>query len=310
MKRRILVLGAANFVGARTVAALQASYWAVPIAFGKSTAAVSRDDLSAVDGIVNCTMGSAKAIRNGATALFKAAAGLDKPVRIIHLSSMTIYGSSDREVSESTPPLADLGAYGDAHIEAECLANQYPDSVILRCGCEYGPDCTQWSERIAGLLMAHRLGDLGAAGDGICNLLFIDDLAAAILESLQRSIVGGQTFNLAMRGPPTWNEYFIRFAISLGAVPVRRITARRLNFETKVLAPPLKILEIIAQRWNSTTFGIAPPITSSLINLCKQEITLNVAKAEQLLETSWTPLDEGLRRAASAFLAIRFKARR
>ncbi len=33
---------------------------------------------------------------------------------------------------------------------------------------------------------------------------------------------GGQAFNLAMSGPPTWNEYLVRFARALHAVPVAR----------------------------------------------------------------------------------------
>ena len=44
-----------------------------------------------------------------------------------------------------------------------------------------------------------------------------------------------------------------------------------------------------------------PAITPSLLNLCSQNITLLSAKAEEALELAWTPLHEGLQRAAAAF---------
>jgi nucleoside-diphosphate-sugar epimerase len=134
-------------------------------------------------------------------------------------------------------------------------------------------------------------------------LLYIDDLAAAVLASLRLPDLGGQAFNLAMPSPPTWNEYFIRFGVTLGAVPIRRISARRLKLEGKFLAPPLKVAELVARRFKIPTGFLAPAVTPSLLRVCRQEITLAVAKAESALSLSWTPLDEGLKRAAGEFRA-------
>ena len=217
---------------------------------------------------------------------------------MVHLSSMTVYGTRIGEVVETAALRSDLGAYGAAQVTAESLAAHYQRSVILRPGCEYGPDCPQWSERIARLLCSHRLGDLGAAGDGVCNLLFVDDLVGAILKSLSAPGIDGACFNLAMPSPPTWNEYFTRFARALGAVPVSRIGARRLKIEARLAAPPLKLLEMMQRRLGS---AIPPAITPSLLNLCGQNITLLSGKAEEALELAWTPLHEGLQRAAAAF---------
>jgi nucleoside-diphosphate-sugar epimerase len=129
--------------------------------------------------------------------------------------------------------------------------------------------------------------------------VFVDDLVEAILKSLNAPGIDGACFNLAMRSPPTWNEYFIRFARALGAVPVSRIGARRLKIETRLAAPPLKLLEMMQRRLGRTN-AIPPAITPSLLNLCGQDITLCSGKAEQALQLAWTPLHEGLRRAAAA----------
>jgi nucleoside-diphosphate-sugar epimerase len=147
--------------------------------------------------------------------------------------------------------------------------------------------------------MARRLGDLGARGDGYCNLVYIDDLVRAVAAAVTQPNVDGHAFNIAMSDPPTWNEYFIRFGQMLGGVPVRRVTQRRMKIETKLLAIPLKVGEIALGK-----IGLAsawpPAIPPSLLDLCRQEIRLDVTRAESALGLRWTPLEEGLRQTAAA----------
>jgi nucleoside-diphosphate-sugar epimerase len=300
-KQRILVIGAGNFIGSRVVSALDGSDWATAII--QDSAGVAATSLSGVDGIFNATVGGPKAVLAAARALFSAAQAASASIRIVQLSSMTVYGSVEGVIDESTALNPDLGAYASAHIEAERIASGHANSVILRPGCEYGPQCPDWSQRIARLLLAHRLGDLGSAGDGFCNLIYIDDLAAAALAALRRPDVGGQAFNLAMPSPPTWNEYFIRFGLRLGAVPISRISARRLKIEGKFLAPPLKAAQLAARIFRIQTSFPAPAVTPSLLRACRQEIILASAKAQSALSMSWTPLAEGLSRAAADFRA-------
>jgi 2-alkyl-3-oxoalkanoate reductase len=300
VKQRVLVLGSEHFVGARVLQALSASDWATPVPYSGRPASLSEAHLADIHSVFNGTLGRPDAIQAHAQALYGALERRGGRIRAVHLSSMTVYGTRTGEVVETTALRSDLGAYGAAQVTAESLAVRYPRSVILRPGCEYGPDCPQWSERIARLLCSHRLGDLGAAGDGVCNLLFVDDLVEAILKSLTVPGIDGACFNLAMRSPPTWNEYLIRFARALGAVPVSRIGARRLKIEARLAAPPLKLLEMMQRRLGFAR-AISPAITPSLLNLCSQNITLLSGKAEGALELAWTPLHEGLQRAAAAF---------
>jgi dTDP-4-dehydrorhamnose reductase len=300
-KQRILVIGAGNFIGSRVVSALDGSDWAtaIPQAGYLELAPAS---LSGVDGIFNATVGSPHAVIAAARALYSATQEASASMRIVQLSSMTVYGSVEGVVYESAAVSPDLGDYASAHIDAESIAAGHANSVILRPGCEYGPQCPDWSRRIARLLLAHRLGDLGSAGDGFCNLVYIDDLASAALASLRTSDIGGQAFNLAMPSPPTWNEYFIRFGVALGAVPIRRISARRLKIEEKFLAPPLKAAQLVAHKFKIQTPFLAPAVTPSLLRACRQEIKLESAKAQSALSMSWTPLEEGLSTAAADFL--------
>ena len=222
-KQSILVLGANGFIGRAVVAGLAHTDWAAPIAGARNPSMTGEDhierrrvdatdmgSLSAavrgVAGIVNCVAGDADTIVNSAKLLFDVARRLDRPPRIVHLSSMAVYGSAEGLVDETAPLLGDLGPYSKAKVDAEALARVYPHMVVLRPGCVFGPESEQWSTRIARLLTVHRLGDLGPAGDGYFNLVEIDDVVLAIVRALERPALDGQVFNLSTRNPPTWNQ--------------------------------------------------------------------------------------------------------
>lgn len=313
MTQRVLVLGASGFVGRRLVDYLATTDWAIPIGasrHGRSTGmgvrsltldATNESALAAAlqdtDAVVNCISGSADAMISSARVLFAAAARLPSAPRIVHLSSMAVYGPVSGVVDESATA-AGTDWYAQAKIATEQLSVGHSPVVILRPGVVYGPGGPQWTRRIAHWLYSRRIGDLGAAGDGYCNLLYIDDLINAITQALRAANLGGKTFNLAMAEPPTWNEYFVRFAQALGAVPVARIGHRKLRIETKVLAPPLKIMEILSAKLGIRALHLPEAMPPSFVRLCSQEIRLDVTAAEHSLQLSWTPLDEGLGRAA------------
>jgi len=307
-RQRVLVLGADNFVGRPLAAVLAVSNWAELV----ERSDVRADDASAlsaaidgVDAVANCIIGTPAYIHANARALFGAAERAAKPPRIVHFSSMTVYGNVSGDIDEQSSLRSELGPYAAAKVEAEQIAARFPRAVLLRPGCEYGPHCPQWSERVARWLLARRLGDLGAGGDGYCNLLHIDDLVTAFIAALRSDGIEGQAFNLAMPSPPTWNEYFTLYARALRAVPVRRVSRRRLQCETKLLAPPLKVAEILARAAGLRRWQPPPAIPPSLGRLCTQEIRLVSRKAETLLGLQWTPLDQGLRDTAAWFLAQR-----
>lgn len=292
--QRVLIVGSTSFVGRRIVAALKNTPWATVVS---SEAAAA--PLGNIDAVVNASMGSAAAITAAATTLYPALAAQAPGARVVHLSSMTVYGTQDGTFAETeTLPEHPHGSYAAAHVAAEILAQKSGHCIVLRPGVEYGPDCPAWSTRVAAWLTQRRIGDLGAGGDGSANLIYIDDLVAAVLASLKVELSGNHVFNLAMAAPPSWNEYLIAFALALRAVPVRRMTARRWSIETKVLAAPLKIAELAALKLSAARSWLPPPIPPSFKHLCRQEIRLEVQQIERQLGMRWTPLSQGLQATA------------
>lgn len=315
-RQRVLVLGAGGFIGKRLVEVLAASDWAQPVAathrtparFGAGVETLRVDArltaslepaLRGASAVVNCVAGDAAAIVAGARTLFDCCSRLQPAPRIVHLSTMAVYGTSTGLVDENAPLLGDWDDYSAAKRAAEEISGPYPNVVRLRPGIVYGPGSPIWSGQVAQWLMAGRLGNLGAAGDGCCNLVHVDDVVDAIVRGLRMPGIAGEAFNLSLTAPPTWNGYFERYAGAL-QTPLREISRTRLMMEMGLLAPPLKLAQILARgagmRWQAPA-----PIRPWLLRLCRHPIRLDVRKAERVLGMRWMGLDQGLHDSARYF---------
>jgi nucleoside-diphosphate-sugar epimerase len=203
------------------------------------------------------------------------------PRRIVHLSSMAVYGSATGLVREDQAPVAPMTAYGQAKLECERTVRKYVadggDAIILRPTCVFGPGSPQWTTRLVRLLRAGRIGDLGAAGDGVCNLAFVDDLVGATIAALDAPETSGEAFNISSACDLTWNEFLLALGKAIGAVPIGRISARRLRVETSVLAPVIGIMRRAVRR------SAPEAITPSLAALWRQDIRIDCTAARSAL---------------------------
>ena len=316
----VLILGANGFVGRRLVQVMASSQQFQPIALVHRAGRPAAPDVevrvcdatdqaalfaaaSGASYAVNCIAGDAQTMI-AATNNLVALALQQKLQGIIHLSSMSVYGHATGLVDERQPLDPSGGWYGSAKVKCETLLQDAgTPAVILRPGCIYGPGSEQWTARIGRLLDAGRIGDLGPAGDGHCNLSYIDDVVNAILAALATPAAIGQGLNVSDPEPVTWNRYFFRFGQEIGAVPIRRISRRRLQIEGKLLAPALKIAEIAAARLHMPNL-LPEPIPPSLIWTWSHDIVLDNRRADAVLRLPRTDLAHGIRAAAAWFRSL------
>jgi nucleoside-diphosphate-sugar epimerase len=311
---RVLVLGGSGYIGARLCTMLSESGWAVPVsgsrraARGIASVTVDSTDLASMkaalqgmDAVVNCVAGSADAIAKGAQVLLQAAEAAGCR-RIVHMSTMSVYGALEGEIDEDSPRDPSIGWYAKAKCEAEDVLRAFSGSlVMLRPGCVWGPGSELWVGRIGRLLQARRLGDLGAAGDGWSNLVAVEDVCAAVLASLKLDTQGTpRVYNLGASDSPRWNDYFIGLALAIGATPVPRLSARRLKIDAKLGGPPLKIAEILARK-AGVSVRLPDPLPPGLLGVFERHLHLRSELAERELGLRWTPYRQVLQQAAQWF---------
>ncbi|HTJ96392.1 MAG TPA: NAD(P)-dependent oxidoreductase [Rhodocyclaceae bacterium] len=263
--------------------------------------------LAGIDCVVNCVAGDGPSIAQGAETIVRSAIAAHCP-RIVHLSSMAVYGRTEAYIDESAPFDPELGWYA----QAKCVAEQALDAfvakggtaLVLRPGCVYGPGSHLWVGRIGRLLQSGRLGDLGVHGDGWSNLVHVDDVCSAILAAIRLPLEAGSLlkFNLAAPDSPRWNEYFTDLAIAIKATPVRRVPLRQIKADAYMAGPVIKITEKIAERLKLGSRVLPDPIPPALLRFFGQHIQLNSKHAENTLGQTWIKYADGLIESSEAFL--------
>jgi nucleoside-diphosphate-sugar epimerase len=244
--RRVLVTGAAGFIGGRIVERLVSDRGARVRAVVRELAGadgISRYPVeivgadvtdpraldAAVEGcdvVIHCAYGTrgdrqeqSAATVDGTRNLLESAvrAGVR---RLVHLSTVMVYGrTSEPVLRESLPRRASGDAYGDSKLQAEELVWRYHRErglpvTVIQPTAVYGPFGPAWTERVLKRLSSGVV-PLIDGGAGVCNVVYIDDLAEAVLLAAERSEAVGEAF-LISGAPVTFGEFYGRFERMLG----------------------------------------------------------------------------------------------
>lgn len=105
------------------------------------------------------------------------AAGVE---RVVHLSSVVVYGYEDPSTQDEDAPLRSYGIpYLDTKSSSDRVARRL-GAIVIRAGDVYGPGSVPWTLRPLQLAREGRLA-IPAPGDGRMLPVYVDDLAAATL---------------------------------------------------------------------------------------------------------------------------------
>lgn len=196
--------------------------------------------MEGIEYVIHCAIGSREANVRGTENILKAALAHGVK-RVVHFSTVDVYGTTEGTVDESTPLQVTGSVYGDSKIDAENLCRQYGalglPIVIFRPSIVYGPYCKLWISKFAERLQSGNWGIFQGTGEGNCNLIYIGDLVDAVVVGLDHPRAAGDVFNL--NGPEiiSWNEYFIRLNDALGFPPLRTIAPGASKIRSRIITP-------------------------------------------------------------------------
>jgi len=278
--RKILVTGAGGFIGGRMVEVFHAlgsgsvratmRRWATGARVGRLPVELVRCDirdadqvreaLEGVTHVVHCAVGEHSSTVDGTRTLLAAAAeaGVRK---VVHLSTVDVYGNVVGEVDESHPLTTTGKAYGDSKIEAEEVCQGFASSglpvTILRPTLVHGPFSGTWTVAYAQRLQKRPWLVAEQDAQGTCNLVYVDDLVGAVLAAFDADTPPGEAFNINGPERPTWHEYFLALNDAMELPPLVAASPTGARLKAAAVLPFRKTAKFLVTHFQKQVMGVA-----------------------------------------------------
>jgi nucleoside-diphosphate-sugar epimerase len=252
MNNRVAVIGGGGFLGSRFIEMIRgSSLEAVPIfrsfkglargsKYSERAVVVDTGNVATLaasfagcDAVVNFSVGDWNTIESDTQKIWQAARDASIPL-LIHISSAVVFGSvQSPAISDDSPPdVSSWMMYARSKAKAELFLRDKMGNgmniVVLRPGLIWGPK-SGWSTLPARQLSTDTVW-LPLQGDGISNLIYIDNLVECVRSVLSSNQVVSGFFNVSDQETISWKRFYTDIASGLG-YPFERIqyTNRGLN---------------------------------------------------------------------------------
>ena len=218
--------------------------------------------------------------------------------RFMHVSSTAVLGSDIRGRGDETSPLRrESNPYNWSKMQAELLLQQEISRgapvTIIRTGLLYGPRDTKSFGRFCTLIRKRRMPLIGS-GDNHLPLVYVRDVAVAMLLASEIAPAVGQTYNIVNDEPVTQKQYLSTIARELG------VAAPRLKIPYRAARMMAAASELFAR---AVRLSHAPPLTRFGVGLLGGENRFAIDKARK--ELGFIPrtcLSDGVRAGVKWFL--------
>jgi nucleoside-diphosphate-sugar epimerase len=139
--------------------------------------------------------------------------------RFVHISSVAAYGDlRDGELTEETPPRSSAEPYANIKQKIERILRELHRNrglavTILQPTIVYGPYGSSFTTR---MLEQVRSSRIALPAGGLCNAVYVDDVASAAMLAAERDAAVGETFLISGSAPTTWREFYGAYEKMLG----------------------------------------------------------------------------------------------
>jgi nucleoside-diphosphate-sugar epimerase len=215
--------------------------------------------LRGVTHVVHCAVGDRATTVDGTRVLLEGAlkAGVK---RVVHISTVDVYGTPEGEIDESHPLTLTGRPYGDSKIEAERVCQELGDRglpvTILRPPLVHGPFSATWTIAYAQRLQSRPWLVPEADAVGICNIVYVDDVVNAVIKALDAPTEPADAFNINGAERPTWNEYFNALNDAMGLPTLEYQQASRARLISLAVQPVRKSAKMVLKRFQPQVMAV------------------------------------------------------